>query len=260
LKPTPPGFAINGTMFEGFEFDTIYTDGSWKESITLRDHLSGRRTVEAGGAVILGKGEKYLCLHIRIDLDTDSAFEVEMISLLVAIEIAGSRDITIYSDCKSALSLLNGRNRGSFFNILSGWNKSINTILSKVKAHPEKYKKPESWNMEDKGIWVADQVAGKVMKSYKSLVASVWLKRISYSSKAIVVDMDGVPFVKDITRRWSKHLMDQYLKERDDYRAKDGKRRKKHSFLSKRGGSVETEPLHWFPMPYLAYVSIREHT
>ena len=25
--------------------------------------------------------------------------------------------------------------------------------------------------------------------------------------------MGGVPFVKDITRRWSKHLMDQYLKE-----------------------------------------------
>ena len=48
-----PIFAGPLLHFSGFEFDTIYTDGSWKEYVSLRDHLSGRRVVEAGGAVVL---------------------------------------------------------------------------------------------------------------------------------------------------------------------------------------------------------------
>jgi hypothetical protein len=226
IKPERPMYAGDALQFSGFEYDTIYTDGSWKESLTLRDVLSGKRTVKAGGAVILGKGDRYLCIHVAIDIETESAFEVEMISLLIAIDIAGTRDVTIYSDCKSALSLLNGRNRGAFFNILSGWKKPVDTILKKVKAHPEKFKKPEDWGDSDKGIWIADQIAGKAMKASKSINAAMWLKRISYTSKAVIVEQGGIPFVKDISKRWSKHLMERYLKERDDYREAEGKSRK----------------------------------
>ena len=63
-----------------------------------------------------------------------------MISLLVAIDMAAGADITIFSDCKSALSLLEGHNRGSFFNIMSGWKKPVGALLKKVRAHPEKFK------------------------------------------------------------------------------------------------------------------------
>jgi len=52
-RPSMPIFAGPLLHFSGFEFDTIYTDGSWKEYVSLRDHLSGRRVVEAGGAVVL---------------------------------------------------------------------------------------------------------------------------------------------------------------------------------------------------------------
>ncbi len=83
----------------------------------MRDHLSGKRTVKAGGAVILGKGDKYLCMHVAIDIETESAFEVEMISLLIEIDMAGTREATIFSDCKSTLALLSGQNRWSFFNV-----------------------------------------------------------------------------------------------------------------------------------------------
>jgi hypothetical protein len=115
--PTLPYFSGPALQFDGFEYDTIYTDGSWKESGSLRDHLSGRRVVEAGGAVVLCKGDKYLCIHIEIDLDNDSAFEIEMISLLVAMDIAAGADVTIFSDCKSALSL--------FWRVITGVRSSI---------------------------------------------------------------------------------------------------------------------------------------
>jgi hypothetical protein len=74
-------------------------------------------------------------------------------------DIAAGADVTIFSDCKSALY------RGSFFNILSGWKKPIGALLKKVRAHPEKFKKPGDWDGADKGIWVADQISGKQMKA-----------------------------------------------------------------------------------------------
>ena len=78
-----------------------------------------------------------------MDVDLESAFEAEMISLLVAIDMVRDREVTIFSDCKSALALLNGEMRGGFLNIASGWRKPLGTILKKVRAHPERFRKPE---------------------------------------------------------------------------------------------------------------------
>jgi hypothetical protein len=95
-----------------------------------------------------------------------------------------------------------------------------------VRAHPERYKKPEDWNDNDKGIWLADQVAGGTLVAEKNLRASAWMKRISYSSRAIVVDKKtGTPFFREVSKRWSKHLMSRYFEERDEYRVADGKSR-----------------------------------
>ena len=129
------------------------------------------------------------------------------------------------SDCKSALSILNGRHRGTFFSLLGGWRKPEGCVLEKVKAHPEKYKKPEEWDHRDRGIWAADQIAGGVLSPSIRIKASEWLTHISYSSKLVVVDQKGLPFVKDIAKRWGKYLVDSYLVERDDYREERGKRR-----------------------------------
>ena len=158
-------------------------------------------------------------------METESAFDTEMIFLLIAIDICVDKDVTIYSDCKSALALLNGHNKGSFFNILSGWTKPLGCILNKVKAHPEKYKLPKDWQPEDKGIWIADQIPGGLFAASKKIAASIWLKRVSFTSKATIVDRNGVPFFKDISRRWSKHNLKMYLEGRDEDRAERGKKR-----------------------------------
>ena len=81
------------------EYDTIYTDGSWKKSETIREFLNGGGIVRCGGAVVLGrKGTEFTTIFIEVDVDVESAFEVEMISLLVAIAICEGKPMTIYSD------------------------------------------------------------------------------------------------------------------------------------------------------------------
>jgi hypothetical protein len=62
--------------------------------------------------------------------------------------------------------------------------KPENCILEKVKAHPEKFKKPEEWDHCDKGIWAADQIAGGTLSPAYTLKTSEWLKRISFSGLA----------------------------------------------------------------------------
>ncbi len=114
---------------------------------------------------------------------------------MTAIDIVRDREVTIFSDCKSALALLNSQMRGAFLNVASGWRKPLGTILKKVRAHPERFKEPEAWNDEDKGIRLADQVAGGTIVAEKNLKASTWMKRISYGSKAVVVEKSSkTPF------------------------------------------------------------------
>ena len=97
-RPSNPPFIGSWGVFEGFEFDTVYTDGSWKESCSLREFLGGISDIKAGGAIVLAKGDKFLCIRIEMDVETESAFDTEMISLLIAIDICGGKDVTIYSD------------------------------------------------------------------------------------------------------------------------------------------------------------------
>ena len=215
------------------EFDSVFTDGSWRKSETLRSLLKGEGQINAGGAIVLCKGGKRMVgIRIEIDVEEESAFEVELISLIIAIKIYKGSPMTIFSDCKSALAVLNGKHRGSFFSILGGWRKSENCILEKVKAHPEKFKKPEEWDYCDKGIWAADQIAGDTLTPAITIKASTWLSLISYTSKAIVVDCNGLPFVKDISKRWGKYLIDSYLKDRDEYRVKGGNREYGRALIS----------------------------
>jgi hypothetical protein len=97
-RPSNPPFIGSWGVFKGFEFDTVYTDGSWKERCSLREFLGGISDIKAGGAIVLAKGDKFLCIRIEMDVETESAFDTEMISLLIAIDICGGKDVTIYSD------------------------------------------------------------------------------------------------------------------------------------------------------------------
>ena len=123
------------------------------------------------------------------------------------------------------MTILLRRNRGTFFSLLSGWRKKDHIVLEKVKAHPERYPKPDKWTNVDRGIWIADQIAGDEQRAAYVVKASEWLKKVAYESKAYISTKQGLPFVKDISKELEKHMMDKYLKDRDDFREKDGKNR-----------------------------------
>ena len=55
----------------------------------MNQFLLGKFDKKAEGAIILSDGESWVHrLHVDIDVDVNSAFDVEMISILIANEIA----------------------------------------------------------------------------------------------------------------------------------------------------------------------------
>ena len=212
--PRRPGWLIPKVKYSDgwgqipFEFDEIYTDGSWSESATAREYLAGRSTVVTGGAVVLRKEGRWFPIFVEIDFDIDSAFDAELISLLIAVSMAGDKKVTIYTDCKSAMGVITGGEKGNFLSLLSNWKVPSSCTIEKIKAHPERMKTLETWTRGDKGIWMADQIAGRAIRGIKKALASEWLKRISSLAKICLVDKKkGVPFVGDLARRWMEQTL-----------------------------------------------------
>ena len=158
-----------------------------------------------------------------MDLDSTSAFELEVLSLLIAHEIARGKKINIWTDCQAAIKTLNGGKLGSLSYTLSGWTKSPRVSFNKVGAHPEKRKEIADWLPEEKGNYLADQVAGGVVEPMFTINASKWLSAIAARSKIIIKKKNGSPLIMDIRRHNSKIDSHNYLEERDEYRAADNK-------------------------------------
>jgi hypothetical protein len=165
-------------------------------------------------------------VKVIMDIDVHSAYEAELVSLLIAHELSKGRPITIWTDCESAMKRLNGAGLGSLAQVLSGWRKNPRTLFRKVKAHPEKRIPLASWSVEEKGNFMADQVAGDILPPNFTIHASEWLKRIGAAhSKLVIERTDGTPLLMDVSTIKSKMDVHNYLEERDDYRTKDGKSR-----------------------------------
>jgi hypothetical protein len=164
-----------------------------------------------------------LTIKVNMDLDSTSAYEPEVLSLLFAHEIVRDKTCRIWTDCQSAIKALSGGELGSLMYTLSGWKRSGTVSFSKVEAHPEKRKRSEDWSPEEKGNFLADQVAGGMVEPMFTISASGWLSHISAASKIIVKKKGGPPLIVDIRRHKSKVDSEIYLEDRDRYRAKDGK-------------------------------------
>jgi hypothetical protein len=116
----------------------------------------------------------------------------------------------------------NGGYSEGFSNTISGWKKGPLVTISKVRAHPEKFKHHTAWDWDDKGIWTADRVAGREMEFEGRVKASQWLKRIGNRSALVIEEADGTPFIGNVRDRASRINMQNYWKERDGWRTVDG--------------------------------------
>ncbi len=106
---------------------------------------------------------------------------------------------------------------------LTGWVKSQTVSFLKVDAHPEKRNKPADWSTEERGNFLADQVAGGNVEPMYTISASKWLNMIASRSKIVVKLTDGSPLIINHRRYKSKLDSKKYLHERDKYRIRDGK-------------------------------------
>ena len=123
----------------------------------------------------------------------------------------------INTDCEGARSTVKG-SKGNYSAILSGWLPDENVTIEKVKAHPEMWGKKDKWEIDEKGNWMADYVAGGNGEGVRSISAKQILKDIGKSARVVMVDKDGNPFVGDLRKRNSKYVMERYYAKRDRYR------------------------------------------
>jgi hypothetical protein len=107
--------------------------------------------IKAGGAIVLHTNRGLLTVKVTMDVDIRSAFDAEVISLLIAHEMSGGKDVTIWSDCNSAIKCLNGGGLGSYSQLLAGWKKAGNVSFQKVRAHPERRLATADWSKEEQG-------------------------------------------------------------------------------------------------------------
>ena len=203
----------------------VYTDGSHATDKSLSQYLKGEMNVRVGGAIILSDGCTWVHrIFVDIDVEVNKAFDVELICILIANEMAvalGKR-VIIHSDCQAAINVANGGYSDGFINTISGWVRGPMVSIVKVRAHPENFKHHTAWDWDDKGIWTADRVAGNEMESEGSVKASSWLKRIGKRSLLVIEELDGTPFIGNVRDRASRVNMIEYWKSRDEWRVKDG--------------------------------------
>ena len=207
------------------DFTHIYTDGSFRKIENCGETLLNTPRHEAGGAIILSNGKSWFYkIFVKIDIEIKNAAQVELLCLLIADEIAktANRRVKLGSDCQSALNVINGAYSEGFSNTISGWRKWEGITTLKIKAHPERYKEWGTWDFEDKGIYVADGVAGGEARPHATISAKEWITRISARSIVAIEEEDGTPFIGRVSQRASEECTRQYLMERDGYRELKG--------------------------------------
>jgi hypothetical protein len=208
----------------GGTFRHIYTDGSHAEEKTLAQFFLSESNRTTGGAIILSDGGSWVHrIYVDIDMGVSSAFDVELICILIANEMAVAQgsEVTIHSDCMAAIKTANGGYSEGFYNTINAWKKGDKVEIVKVRAHPERFEHHSKWDWDDRGIWTADRVAGRSMECEGRISAAAWMKRIGRSSLLVIEEADGTPFIGSVRERASRVNMKKYWEERDGWRAKD---------------------------------------
>ncbi len=230
INPRVPTRTISSSMdvspldlFKDYYFHSIYTDGSRSIKHTLASFLLDCGEVSTAGAMVIHTNRGMITVKVNMDLDSVSAFEPEVLSLLLAHEISRGRKVNIWTDCQAAIKTLNGGGLGALKYSLSGWRKDNSVAFNKVAAHPERKKDIEEWLPEERGNYLADQIAGGHIAPMFSINASEWIAKIAESTKIVVKKKGGPILVTDIRRHKSKIESTRYLQDRDNYRIKDGK-------------------------------------
>jgi hypothetical protein len=220
------------------EGSIIFTDGSWDDKAKAGDKLMGYHNYRAGGAVVfMDKEGKYHGYYTIITSKQEmflSAFEMELMMLILAHSMRGGGTNQIHSDCESAIKVMKDG--------VWGWNSSKGGLLraaaanlegtniSHIAAHPERgvnKDKRHLWSAQEKGIYLADLLAGGKLQEFTELAQSepifICERKITnlcfkIAGYGLYLEKKGFPasfFIGDLKEfaDWSK--MQRYLANRD---------------------------------------------
>jgi hypothetical protein len=115
-RSLPSGF----DKIRDFFFHTVYTDGSWAKQHTLSSLLLNTSKIKSAGAIVLHSTRGLFTIKVEMDIPIGSAYDAEVVSLLLAHEMSYKRSVEIWSDCNFAIKCLNGGGFGPYIQLLSG--------------------------------------------------------------------------------------------------------------------------------------------
>ena len=207
----PPYWEFVKTWVE--DASVIFTDGSFSTIGSLGAHLKGTVIPKVGTALVkYTTTGRYDALFLKYDSFFPSgAYLPELIGLLLAsMHFQG----TIYTDCASALSTTTKcRQRPWGFNPLCIITDAFELIphvpdIQKVRAHPERRSKdPTSWTFLERGIFLADLVAGQTHPAAQRQAAQ-------WTGHPMSIDTINVSQLLDTLRR-SAYVLPTHMSSSD---------------------------------------------
>ena len=151
----------------------MVTDGSWSQSNTrlgyIVDDATSIITSASAGIIVMdiNTGLAVSGYHISVgaDIFPQSAYTMELLAAVMAEALARQNgDIsTISTDCQSVIDTLSQHPKTMAANphfplIAASFIFNVG-IPNKVKGHPERQKADSTWTIQDRGIYLADQLA-----------------------------------------------------------------------------------------------------
>ena len=243
----PSDTIINVLHDLGKDVSTIYTDGGWKRIPSLVDPLS--HSTKSGGAIVLQyENGSYGCIQLATDLPTNSVYPIELLALAAARIIAkGSRlNPEIHTDSQAALntmvSISNGRIQNQYLQYtISHENLYAPLHAFHVKSHVEQRQKNTAlWSKHEIGNYIADNLTlhdwsrqqeariqvgptflsiSRVAGLRLSALIQAFAQRNSFAITSL-----GLPFMHSLKAQSQSKLKDDYIYQRDSYRAQRGDR------------------------------------
>jgi hypothetical protein len=162
----------------------LFTDGSWEDMAPAGDKLMGCHKFRAGGAVVVmdrdGSYRGYYTVINESQEEYITAFDMELMMLIVAHTMRNGKKNQIFSDCTSAIRvILDGfwgwkSSKGGLLRSAAANLKDV-TDIKHVSAHPERginKDRMDLWSAQDKGIYLADLLAGGNYRKFADLAKS----------------------------------------------------------------------------------------
>ena len=135
--------------------------------------------VRAGGGIVF-RTVQGTWEAVQVDgrkLEYESAFDIELLMLVVAKIVVTGNDVPIHTDCASAMKVYKGAGRrytpGAATLLRMAARKLGGDNFVKVKAHPErKGFRWNEWGEQERGIYLADLVAGGDHARYEQITGN----------------------------------------------------------------------------------------